>query len=257
MNDIIRSLITPLLGAFCLGGIVALQLSASPLKTEKTLTTEEYQKQEQIQRTRIEVLKKIPSLGFKNLQADLVLLDFIQYYGDAPARDTTGYSLVPNYFEAVAQHDPRFVHSFLYLAPATSLFAGRPDRSVQILTEITQSLSPEIPDAYLVWDYKAVDELLFLGDSESARQSYQKVAEWAAIRDTETSRNIGNRAAQTAKFLADNPDSKRAQASSWLMIFGNAREEEVRQLALQQIEKLGGRVEVSNGLLTVELPETD
>ena len=82
-----------------------------------------------------------------------------------------GSSLSPEYFETVVKHDPRFVGAYLHFAPASTMFAGQPQKTVAIMSNGLKYLNPRIDKSYLVWTYKGVDELLFLGDTKAARNS--------------------------------------------------------------------------------------
>ena len=242
--------------AFILGfGIINIQ--KKQLTEITKIKTENYTKQEKVQKTRLNLLKDSPSFGFDNLVANLTFLDFVQYFGDYDARRQLGSGLAPDYFEAIVNHDPRFVGAYLHLAPASTMFAGQPQKTVAIMSEGLKSMNPELDKSYLVWTYKAVDELLFLGDQKAARNSYLTGAKWATYHTDERSKAIGNRAKETAQFLASNPDSKKAQASSWMMIFSNARDQQTRQMALQRIESLGGEVIITENKITVKMPEDD
>ena len=241
---------------------VSISLSSTIFHLQKSQLTAvskdrsyDYEQQEQITKSYLNLFKTIPSFGFDNLLADWIYLGFIQYFGDYDARKVTGNALSSDYFSAVVNHDPRFVNAYLRLAPATTLYSGKPHVTVNLLTKVLKSLSPDIPKSYLLWTYKGVDELLFLGDTQAARESYAMAAKWARGQEDETSRTIGERAEETAEFLASNPDSKKAQASSWMMIYSNARDEQVRNLALQQIESLGGELVIEGNKITVKMPE--
>ena len=253
-GNIFSDWLAPILGLLFLGSAVC-YLQQTKLKTIGEAKVQDYQQQEQITKSQLKLLQQIPAFGFDNLIANWAYLNFTQYFGDAPARKATGNTLSSDYFSAVVKHDPRFVDAYLRLAPATTLYSGRPKITVALLDRVLESLSPDIPDSYLIWVYKGVDELLFLGDTQAARKSYGMAAEWAKVRDTEDSRIVGNRAKETADFLATNPDSKKAQASSWMMIYSNAREEQIRNMALQQIKSLGGEVIFSENKMTVKMPE--
>ena len=238
---------------FCIAGIFYLQKFR--LNVQENALNQSYLKQEQNQKISLNLLNDFSSFGFNNLIADWTFLNFIQYYGDAPAREQTGNSLSPNYFEAVVKNDPLFIDAYFLLAPATSLFAGQPQKSVDLITKGLRYVSPDMPLAYQLWTYKAVDELLFLGDTEAAKKSYQMAAQWARYQDDEMSRLNGARAAETAQFLETNPDSKQAQVGAWLMIFGNARDEQTRREALRRIEALGAKVIITPGKVSVQMPE--
>lgn len=216
---------------------------------------ENYAKQEEYQKSRLNLLNKVPNFGFDNLVADFTFLNFAQYFGDYEARNDLGYSLVPDYFKTIVKQDPRFVSAYLHLAPASTMFAGQPQKTVAIMSEGLKSLNPQIDKSYLVWTYKGVDELLFLGEKVAAQNSYATGAKWASYHSDERSKVISNRAKETAEFLASNPDSTKAQASSWMMLFTNAKDRQVRQMALQQIKYLGGEVIINGNKITVKMPD--
>ena len=259
MNSRLRpmfNLALPLLGLLIsLGGVVLLQL---PRTNEDTLllTKEQAQKEEQQKQLRLNLLKKLPSFGYQNLLADWILLDFIQYYGDRPSRDLTGNSLSGDYFETLVNKDPRFVGAYFLLSPATSLFGGEPIRSVALMNQGLKYMNPNLDSAYQVWLYKAIDETLFLGDYQTAKNSYITGADWARYHDTEAARIAENRARDTAAFLATNPDGKLVQASAWVMVYSNAKDDQTRELAVKEIKKLGAQVVITPTSIGVRMPET-
>lgn len=250
------NLATPLLLATIFAsGVVTLQ--KSQLKTEETkLTKAEYLQQDKARLASLNALKSIPSFGFDNLLADWTYLQFLDYFGDSEARETVGYSLSPEYFEAVVDRDPRFVRAYFHLSPATSIFAGKADRSVALLEQGLKFLSPEIhEDAYYLWIYKGIDENLFLGDTKAAQKSYETAAEWAEKTDTPRAKSSAINARQTAQFLAQDPDSVVAQIGAWTMVLTSTSDEKTIQKAIQNIERLGGQViATGNGEISVQLP---
>lgn len=251
--NLTRALVIPAIASLCAVAIVSLQLPKLNSQQQQT-DKAEYLKQEELERLRLTFIKKMPSFGFNNLLADWVYLNFIQYFGDTSARQQTGYSLSPEYFEIVVQHNPRFINAYFSLSPATSIYAGRPDRSVALIEQGLQSIDPKIePKAYLLWLYKGVDELLFLGDSKAARRSYQMAAEWASTFTNNP--QIAARVRETAQFLAKNPQSVQARIGAWTMILSNARDDATRQIAILNIQKLGGEVTItSDGMLQIKTP---
>lgn len=252
-SNIYKFLLAPITALICFVSIATLQ--SSQIKAINQSNSEEYAKQEQIQKINLDLLNNLPTFGLSNLMANWAFLDFIQYFGDYDARNQTGYSLNSEYFKAIVKHDPRFVEAYLYLAPATSMFAGKPENTVSSMTEGLESISPESPKSYLIWTYKGVDELLFLGDNQAAKKSYETAAEWSEYHNDENSKAIGDRARETAAFLAENPDSKQAQVSSWMMIYSNSKEVAVKKLALQRIEALGGELIITPNTITVKMRE--
>jgi len=238
----------------CLGGVVLLQLPRVNQKTS-SLTKQEALQEEQQKKLRLNLLRQLPSFGYENLLADWILLDFIQYYGDGPSRDLTGNILSGDYFEAVVDKDPRFVKAYLLLSPATSLFGGEPQRSVALMNQGLTSVNPYTDLAYQLWMYKAIDETLFLGDYQAAQNSYKMAIKWAQYHDTKTAKIAADSARQTAQFLASNPDGRLVQASAWMMIFSNARDDQTRKLALQEMKKLGAKVVVTPTQISVSMPD--
>jgi len=196
------------------------------------------------QREQLAALKQLPSFGFKNLIADWVMLKFIQYFGDIEARRQTGYGLSPDYFDVILARDPYFKDGYLFLSASGTLFAGQPQRTVEIFERSLTHLTPTTPEqAYVIWRYKGSDELLFLGDSEAAAQSFATAADWARVYNDPQSQAIAAQSRQTAQFLQENPDSRAAQISAWGIVLSNAFDDATQQLAIQKIEQLGGRVE--------------
>lgn len=253
--NIVRVLVTPAVASLCAVALISLQLPRLNVQQQQT-DKAEYLKQEESEGLRLSLLKKMPSFGFNNLIASWVYLNFIQYFGDGPVRQQTGYSLSPDYFEIIVNRNPRFVNAYFHLSPATSLFAGRPDRSVALMAQGLQSISPKTaPKAHMLWLYKGVDELLFLGDTQAARRSYQMAAQWASLSKEPNSQQVAARARETVQFLAKNPNSVLPRVNAWATILSNARDDETRQLAIHNIIKLGGKVIISrDGILQIKAP---
>ena len=152
--NLARALVIPAIASLCAVAIVSLQLPKLHNQQQQT-DKAEYLKQEELERLRLTFIKKLPSFGFNNLLAEWVYLNFIQYFGDTSARQQTGYSLSPEYFEIVVQRNPRLVNAYFSSSPATSLYAGRPERSVALIEKGLQSIDPKTePKAYLLWLYK-------------------------------------------------------------------------------------------------------
>ena len=118
-----------------------------------------------------------------------------------------------------------------------------------------ESIQPQQPQAYQVWYYKGIDELLFTSQPRQAKISYQMAAQWAKYHDTPEAQNLGQLAQDTANFLEENPNSNKAQGASWMSIYTNAREDSVRELALENIERLGGELRVEGNRVTLTFPE--
>jgi hypothetical protein len=199
----------------------------------------------------------IPKLGFENILADWLFLQFIQYFGDTEVRKITGYDLIPDYFRSIIQDDPRFLGAYFNLSTANSLYAARPEVTVKLTDQVLKHVYPKFdPKTPLVWSYKGIDQLLFLGDGKGAKHSYGMAAKWALERNDADSREIAGRNLEMAQFLADNPDSRKAQIGAWISILENAQETDTQKRALAEIKKLGGTVSVSpEGRVDIKVPD--
>jgi hypothetical protein len=245
----------------CLGGITTLQSSRlSTLRTTLSndpvvLKTEVARAQAQLRAT-----AKLPDFGFRNLIAGWNFMRFLQYFGDQEARSRTGYSLTPEYFRLIVDKDPRYLPSYFYLSPANTLYAGRPDITVELLSQGLRAYTPELnPDGYYLWIYKGVDQLLFLNQPHEAAKAYERAAIWAELSTSPESKTRAASARESARYLARNPGSKRVQASAWGMILTNAVDQASQKLAIQKITQLGGKVTIirQGGMqsVSVQLPE--
>ena len=121
------------------------------------------------------------------------------------------------------------------------MFAGRPEITVELMEHGLKYMTPDLPQAHFVWLYKGVDEILFLGDLTRARQSYLKGAKWAEIANDDF---IAESAKDTAQFLTTKPDIRSTQVNTWFLVWINAKDKRIRQLAEAKIESIGGELKV-------------
>jgi len=215
------------------------------------------------EKTRLKLLSQIPpqGFGFNNLIAGTTFLSYAQYFGDDRAREAnkTGYSLSPSYLKVVIDRDPRFMLSYLFISTGSSIFAGQPCKSIALYAKGLQSLSPEqIPEAYTVWRYQGMDQLLFLGDGEAASRSYQNAAEWAdratfgsdALPETEF---IALSSRQAAVLLKQNPRSRQARIAAWGSVLAAAIDKKTVEIAVTELAVLGMDVKTDrNGRLYMQ-----
>lgn len=197
---------------------------------------------------------RLPRLGFNNIHSDLTFLSFLQYFGDDEARNQSDYGLSPSFFESIVLDDPYYRDFYVFLSNSVSMRAAQPEKSVDLMRVGLASLAPGKPeDSYYIWRYKAVEELLFLGDSKAAKRSFETAAAWAHESSLPESKTIASISQQTADFLAQNPDSKAAQIGAWSSILTTALDDETRGRAIASIQALGGEVTVSeSGAVTVK-----
>ena len=192
---------------------------------------------------RMSVIKKVPTVGFRNLVANWTFVQFLQYFGDTKAREQRGYDSSSSYLSTAIHHDPYFTDLYVFLSGSTTLYAGRPEDTVKVMSEgLAQLDTKRAPDSYYVWRYKGTDELLFLNDSESAKHSFDMAANWASEFDDDESNLVMKVSQQTVQFLTDNPDSKQAQINAWSSLFSTAIDKDTRDRAVKKIEELGGSV---------------
>jgi type IV secretory pathway TrbF-like protein len=257
----ISRLTTVLIALGCIVLIGSLQWpQLRQLQTKsQTAPVETIRQDAEAEKLRLDFLQKVPSFGFDNLLANWTFLRFLQYFGDQAARQKTDYSLSPDYFEVILGRDPYFIQTYPFLSTSASIYAGLPERSTALIQTSLQSLKPNVPPgSYVAWRQLAIDQLLFTGDAEAARQSFLNAAEWADQSTDPDSQAVAQFSRQTANFLATNPDSKTAQVSAWIMVLSNAPDDRTRQTAVQRIEALGGKIiEQPDGTFQVQGPPED
>ncbi|ELS01333.1 hypothetical protein Xen7305DRAFT_00010360 [Xenococcus sp. PCC 7305] len=250
INLLLASLLSISLG-YCL---VKLQIPKLQEVRDVNLGTDEYLKQAKAEELELSVLNKAPNFGLSNFVASHSYIKFLIYMGDENARRKTGYSLSPKYLEVIAENDPLFSKAFVNLSAASSIYGGAPEKTVEIMDQVLEKLTPDFPQAYLVWLYKGVDEVLFMGDLKKAQHSYEKAAEWANIAGDQF---IENAARNTAEFLTTNPDIVEAQVGAWYVVLTSTSDKIVRQAAIRNIEQLGGTIEVfPDGRVVVTAPKS-
>lgn len=226
------------IASVAISGIVAIQFDR--LK-QPSISLETPQQAEQQERLRLNLLNKTPSFGFDNLVADWTFLNFIQYYGDTPARDATGFPLGTDYFDIITQRDPRFVDSYLFLSGTVSHQLGKPELAQKLMKRGTDALSPQMhPRAFAVWRWMAVDQILLLGDLPGAARSFDITAKWAA--QSEEYKQFAPNFQHSADFLRTKPDIRFVQFQTWLVVYQDASaagDKPTRDRAKRELLKLG------------------
>jgi len=231
--------------AGCIGAIVLLQwpqLQQLRIRSQDAPITD-LRRDLEAERVQLDLLENVPTFGYQNILADWVFLRFLQYFGDEPVRQRTDYRLSPEYFEVILKKDPFFSLAYLFMANSTSVYAGMPERAIQLTEEGLSRLSPQVPsDSFYLWQRKGIDELVFLGDTAAAQASFLTAAEWAEASSNPEGARVAANSRQTAAFLARNPDSRFAQFSSWSTVLATAQDDLTRKTAVERIEQLGGQV---------------
>lgn len=258
-RHLLKSLWLSLLILTGMGGVALLQVSQlQNLKNQaKVSSPEQLARSLEAEKLRLDLLEKIPAFGFDNLLADWVFLNFIQYFGDTDARKQTNYQLGLDYFDVIVDRDPRFRQIYLLLSVTGSIYAAMPERSIALMEKGLATLSKKIlPRTHYIWRYKAIDELLFLGDTAAAIQSFKKAAEWASIFADEDSQRTAESSRETVKFLESKPDTQCTQITGWTMALQSAPDDRTRNIATYNIRQRGGKfIQTPEGGFSVKLPE--
>ncbi len=240
-----RKFILSFATCLCMLGVSSLQMPRMQklLHSNKTVSVKTLHRELDLERTRLNLMEKIPSFGYDNVIANFAYLWFLQYFGDDEVRSKTDYNLSPEYFEIILARDPRFITAYLGLSTSTSMYAAMPEYSIKLMEKGLKSLSPFAPTkSYYVWRYKGIDELLFLGQSLKARQSFEKTAEWASHHSDEESKQATAISKKTVEFLSRNPNSTYARIATWAIVLNNQVDDKTRQRAIREIKALGGDV---------------
>ncbi|WP_287129722.1 M48 family metallopeptidase [Candidatus Cyanaurora vandensis] len=101
------------------------------------------------------------AFGLTSLWADWYWLQFAQYFGDAPARELTGYDYSDDYLELITQLDPRFVSAYTAASFAMAQSQQDPDGALALMRRgIDYNQGVDLP---LKWDlYRAYAGVAFL-----------------------------------------------------------------------------------------------
>lgn len=225
----------------CLAGIVWLQ-SQEFKKYSQKLNAADYLALEQKQARLIDWQAQSPDLSFSNLKANWSYLNFIQYFGDGDARETIGYSLVPEYFELITQIDPHFTTAHLNLSLANSVYSGNPEKSIALLEEILATVDPESEEAALLWTSKGLDELLFMGDKTAAIESYKTAAKWAKLSKGERTDGLTIRDLASSLESTSEIELKQAQVRAWSSVLVHVRDNQRRREILNKISVIKAEI---------------
>ncbi len=244
-----------------IGSTSIIYLQKRNLKQQEIVTDNTYYLLEEQKLASIAKLQKnMPSFGFDNLLADLTYLNYVQYFGDGKAREVTGYSVVTDYFEDIVNRDPNFIQSHLVMSSANSLFAAQPEKTVDLINQALENVNPQVPNyPFLLWTYKATDEILFLGDIKAAKNSYQNAAKWAKTYrgyENDLGKEMSERFNKTANFLASDPNPAQAQFGAWMSTLTTAKDRKTQDYVLKRLKELGAEINISpDGRLDIKPPK--
>ena len=257
-KKIFKACATAILGLGCIAGIIQSQKSYLA-KLDKIKDISTYQTEAKAELAQLNLLIKTPAFGFDNLISDYAFLKFINYFGNEDARLQIGYSLTSKYLETIIAKDPMHTEAQFIISPMVTLKEGNPQKTISLLEKSLTKLSPIINSEdrdklykpNFLWVYKGIDELLFLNDAKAATESYLKAAEWSSILGDDTR---AESTSQMAEYLAKDPDNKTVQVGAWFNVWNSAPDAETKNLAQQNIERLGGRLEITDDGRAIAYP---
>ena len=197
--------------------------------------------EEQQRELQLTLLESLPDFGFRNLWADWVFLNFLQYFGNFEYRQETSYRLSGDYFDIILDRDPYAYLPYEYISSSVSLFAGEPERAVALQERGLESLAPDFPPkSYFIWRHKGIDEILFLDDFEAASRSHEMAAEWASQSSFPLAEQDQFSLQQTAEFLSQDPDPTAVQITMWAQIVRTAPDAQTQDKAIERLKTLFG-----------------
>ena len=220
-----------------IGGIVLLQqatIKRAPQGLEDPVLAQDRT------RTQLQLAARMPSLGFDNLLANWAFLSYLQYFGDTEVRQATGYTANEDYFELMTLRDPRFTTLAPFISAGVAYYAGKPEKSVALMTRMTDVLDPKHqPDAFWVWRFKAFDQYLLLNDIPATVASLEMAGRWAAM--TSKYRRVAPFFQETADFLRRDPNTLAVRFYAWNEVYQAAVDRLVIQRAEQELLAMGAK----------------
>ncbi|MDJ0706362.1 MAG: hypothetical protein QNJ46_24085 [Leptolyngbyaceae cyanobacterium MO_188.B28] len=258
-SNLFQQLLLLVVAGLCVTAIFPLQSAQIKNRIGRhQLSPAQIEKSERTETLSLQILARIPSLGFANLMADWTFLRFLQYFGNDEARQETGYRLSAQYFETIIERDPLFTDINQYLFTSVSLYSGQPKKAIALTDQALAAMSPEFPpQSYYIWRNKAIDEFLLLEDVEKAIQSHLTASSWAEQSGDPEALAVAHMSRQTVEFLKTDPDSRIAKSLAWSNIILRVVDDQARQFAIDKIEEIGGEVTIENGAVRVFLPAED
>lgn len=243
------------LGAIALAALIGVILMQRSQLDQPSQWAENPKQAEEQEALKLKLLSRAPTFGFDNVLSAWVFLNFLQYYGDDAAREKTGYSLSPQYFDVVTRLDPRFTDVYMFISSAVSYQLGKPDLAIDLMKRGTTALSPKAnPKAFQVWRFMGLDQLLLQGDVPGSVYSHEMAAAWVKGTPDE---DLAPLFQGTAKFLRNDPNSLPVRVFSWGSIYEQARmvgDQQTQKRAKQEIINLGGKIFEKDGKTVIQPP---
>jgi hypothetical protein len=201
--------------------------------------------------------------GLTNLAADLLWLDFIQYFGNQSERFSQGYGLGADYLEAITSLDPQFIQPYTYAIMVYAWKLGQPEAGIAFLEKGTAHVNPATePQAYRLWYHIALMQSLWVGNFDAAQIAFNHTADWLEVTPAEQRKSLGialapNTVRSWGESFKTNPGSAQLRYDIWLQVYHGTTDPEGRKFALEQIAKLGGIQRNPDGTFQFVRPSAD
>lgn len=222
--------------AIALVGILALQVTTLQ-KTRQSLTDEYVVRKEQ----NFAIASTLEGIGFGNLAASWLWLEFIQYYGDTLSRRSEGYSLSYDYLKKITELDDQFLWAYRYISPAVAFSAGQPEKAEELILAGLEAMTPQTqPDGYRLHLDRAVNQFLLIGDAQAGRAAYYAAADWYERADLQGTDPDAWR--QLADRLVNSPNRNDVRFTMWNQVFYTSADPVTRDRALLELRELGAEI---------------
>jgi len=194
-------------------------------------------------------------LGFNNLTAGALWLDFIQFYGLNIIREPGEiglrrryHEISYDYLELITRLDPRFIQPYTVALNAVGWKQGRPDLARQLLIRGYLHRN-EFPQQDLIFVpllniNLGLIYLLIYASPESVEFTFEAIANWVQNSDPQTQvmTQIDSEAVRmTGKNLAARlrEDPVYAEFLGWQQVFLGADDPEIKEIGRQELERIG------------------
>ncbi|AGY56329.1 hypothetical protein [Gloeobacter kilaueensis] len=121
------------------------------------------------------------AFGWRNLLADWLWLQYVQYFGDVAARKKSGYGLSAEYIQAITALDPAFIFAATQANYAVAEQMGAPKEAIAILTAAAKRNPGRadalgMPGSWYLWRLAGSVAFRHLGHYRQAAAYFERAA---------------------------------------------------------------------------------
>lgn len=164
------------------------------------------------------------SLGHQGTAADLAWLRAVQYYGEHRRSDRK-FTMMGHIFEIITDLDPRFVNAYIFGGLVTAQDAGDVARGVALMEKGVRNN----PDSWQMAFETGFVQYICAGNYAAAAEHFRRAASLPGAPESAT---------RFAAFVSARAGDPRASLYLWSEFAERTTNEEMRQKALEAIEKL-------------------